>query len=89
MIEAHVETLAGESLSTRERERAPTARMPDWATPAIVVTLPSALVVREIATMRRGAWRLQRKRSSCMRRACCSSTTAARISSRSKRCSSL
>ena len=47
MIEAHVETMAGESLSIRERERAPTARMPAWATPVIVVAATGlfALVV--------------------------------------------
>jgi hypothetical protein len=47
MIEAHVETLPGEPSSLRERERAPTARLPDWATPAIVVAATGlfALVV--------------------------------------------
>jgi hypothetical protein len=37
MMEAHVETLARESYSPREREHAPSARLPAWATPAVVV----------------------------------------------------
>ena len=47
MIEAHVETLARESSSARERERAPAVGLPVWATPAIVVAATGlfALVV--------------------------------------------
>jgi hypothetical protein len=47
MIEAHVETLSREEPATRERERAPTDRLPAWATPAIVVAATGlfALVV--------------------------------------------
>lgn len=47
MLEAHIEALAGESSSIRERERAPASRLPAWATPAIVVAATGlfALVV--------------------------------------------
>jgi hypothetical protein len=47
MIEAHLETLARGSSATRERAHAPSARLPAWATPAIVVAATGlfALVV--------------------------------------------
>jgi hypothetical protein len=47
MVEAHVQTAAGELASIRERERAPSALWPAWATPAIVVAATGlfALVV--------------------------------------------
>jgi hypothetical protein len=47
MTEAQVETQTGETYATREQERAPSARLPSWATPALVVAATGlfALVV--------------------------------------------